>query len=237
MEMRIQKKIVGFVCAIAAATASPVMAAGMQPETSVVILYEADGEASINVKNTDDAASLLHSSIENVPEDTEELVVLTPPVARVEAGETQLVRFLRQGGEPSKKQRLKRVIFEGIPQRPNADGSARIGVTVRQNLPLIIHPAGLERNREPWKLLKWQVNNDKLSVINDSAYVVRMAQEVVLQPSGKVVSLPRTYVLPGETLAVDGPAVAGSTNVRIAPATIYGFSTDHYDAAINTDRR
>lgn len=236
MTVQLKKNLLGmFVGSVVALAAPVVLATGMQPETSVVILYEAEGETSINVKNTDGTPALLYSSIENIPEDTESLVVLTPPVTRVEPGETQLVRFLRQGGEPSKTQRLKRVIFEGIAQRPSTEGSAKIGVSVRQNLPLIVHPKGLERNREPWKLLKWEIKDGKLAVINDSAYVVRMAQEVQLKPSGKMASLPRAYVLPGETLSVAvDPQAIHSSAVTIGPATVYGYAVDSYEAPIGS---
>lgn len=221
------------VCSFAVLAVTSVHATGMQPETSVVILYEAEGEASINIKNTDTVPTLLYSSIQDIPEDSEALVVLTPPVTRVEPGDTQMVRFLRQGAEPSKTQRLKRVIFEGIPQKQGSQGKAMIGVSVRQNLPLIIHPKGLERNREPWKLLKWGIKDGKLAVVNDSAYVVRMAQELELKPSGKMASLPRSYVLPGEilTIALD-PLAAHSSSVIIGPATVYGYAVDSYEAPI-----
>src|SRR3546814_5665196 len=90
-------------------------ATGMEPETSVVILNEADGETSINVKNTDGTISLLHSVIENTPEDKDALVLLTPPVARVEPGETQLVRFLLKSGRSeehtSELQSLMRISY------------------------------------------------------------------------------------------------------------------------------
>lgn len=211
------------------------MATGMQPETSVVILDEGVGETSINVKNTDGTPSLLYTTIENIPEDAEALVVLTPPVARVEAGDTQLVRFLRQGGEPSKVQRLKRVVFEGIAQRPDTNGKARVGVTVRQNLPLLIHPKGLERNREPWTLLKWRMDGGKLVVVNDSPYVVRLAQEVMLKPSGKLATLPRTYVLPGETLPVSAEGQVSAASVTISPATVYGYAVENYEALVGTN--
>lgn len=240
MTVQFKKGLFALLVGTAATLATPfVSATGMQPETSVVILYEDEGETSINVKNTDPTPSLLYSTIQNIPEDSETLVILTPPVTRVEAGETQLVRFLRQGGEPSKTQRLKRVIFEGISQKPNTKGQATIGVSVRQNLPLIIHPKGLERNREPWKLLKWSIQDGKLVVVNDSAYVVRMSQEMELKPSGKMASLPRAYVLPGETLKVAlDPQATHSTSVTIGPATVYGFAVDNYDAPIgNTAAR
>lgn len=124
------------------------VADGMQPETTVVVLYEEDGEATINIKNTDPGPALLHSVIENIPEDQEPLLIVTPPITRVEAGETQLVRFISTAGAPLKTQRLKRVSFEGIPQA-RSPGGTTIGITLRQNLPLILHPRGWPGTRHP----------------------------------------------------------------------------------------
>lgn len=210
---------------------------GMLPETTVVVLYEEVGEASINIKNTDAGPALLHSVIENVPEDLEPLLIVTPPITRVEAGDTQLVRFISTLKQPLKTQRLKRVSFEGIPQARAADG-ATIGITLRQNLPLILHPKDLPRHQTPWELLRWERVAERLTVHNDSAYVVRLAPDVQLLPQGVHATLPRTYVLPGEALAlkVDG-ALSDVAQVEIQPATVYGFSVDSYRAPVNTDAR
>lgn len=211
---------------------APVMADGMEPETTVIVLNEADGEASINVKNTDPAPALLHSAIEDIPEDGEPLVVITPPVARVDAGERQMVRFLLIAKEPLKTQRLKRVTFEGIPQAWPGSG-ATIGISLRQNLPLILHPKNLPQHNAPWELLTWHLQGNILSVRNDSAYVVRLADEVVLNPQKRKVYLSRTYILPGEVLSVPmAAAPVGTTSVSISPATVYGFTVDNYDAPI-----
>jgi P pilus assembly chaperone PapD len=207
----------------------------MLPETTLVVLYEEQGEATINIKNTDAAPALLHSVVENVPEDVEPLLIVTPPITRVEAGDTQLVRFISTLKEPLKTQRLKRVSFEGIPQA-QVPGGTTIGITLRQNLPLILHPRGLPLHHTPWELLKWKHTGERLTVHNDSAYVVRLAPEVQLLPQKVVATLPRTYVLPGEvlTLSVDG-ALAGVNAVDIQPATVYGFAADSYRAPINAD--
>lgn len=209
------------------------VADGMQPETTVVVLYEEDGEATLNIKNTDAGPALLHSVVENVPEDLEPLLIITPPITRVEAGDTQLVRFISTLKQPLKTQRLKRVSFEGIPQARTA-GGATIGITLRQNLPLILHPKGLPRHHTPWELLKWNRAQEQLTVHNDSAYVVRLAPNVRLLPQGPTATLPRTYILPGETLTakVDNP-LGGVVEVEIQPATVYGFSVEHYRASIN----
>ncbi|AZE65348.1 fimbria/pilus chaperone family protein [Pseudomonas synxantha] len=207
---------------------------GMVPDTSVVIIHEADGEAAVSVTNTDSSLALLHVTLQDIPEDTEPLLVVTPPLSRVESGKSQLVRFILQNQAPLSTQRLKRAIFEGMPQGRAATeaGHARVGVTVRQNLPVIVHPKGLAINRTPWTGLTWTLRNGTLQVRNDTPYVVRLAQELRLLPGDGQATLPRTYVLPGQTLSV--PATGGpATQVRLQPATVYGFAVAAYDAPIS----
>ncbi len=192
----------------------------------------------MNVKNTDATPTLLYTSLQNLPEDRESLLVVTPPVARVDPDETQLVRFILQTKEPLKTQRLKRVTFEGIPQK-SAEGGVKVTMNVRQNLPVIIHPKGLEMNREPWKLLTWSLQDGKLTVKNDSPYVVRLAQAVALLPNHVDVDLGRTYLLPGEHIVAEAK-LSGSAvpvTVRLSPATVYGFSVDSFDAPLNAVKR
>ncbi|CAI8872191.1 putative fimbrial chaperone YhcA [Pseudomonas sp. IT-P171] len=208
---------------------------GMVPNTSVVIVNEADGEASVSVTNTDANLALMHVTLEDIAEDSESLVFVTPPLARVEAGKTQLVRFILQSEKPLLTQRLKRVIFEGIPQgkAPAEAGQARVGVTVRQNLPVILHPKGLAPNRTPWTDLQWSLKDGQLTVRNDTPYVVRLGQEVQLLPAASNAMLPKTYVLPGEHISIKVPEGA-ATQVRFQPATVYGFAVPHYEALIQS---
>ncbi|TFY92838.1 fimbrial chaperone protein [Pseudomonas kairouanensis] len=210
-----------------------VLADGMVPDTSVVIVHEAEGEASVSVTNTDAKLALLHVTLEDIPEDTAPLLFVTPPLTRVEPSKSQLIRFILQASEPLTTQRLKRVIFEGMPQgRPAGEaGHARVGVTVRQNLPVILHPKGLAPNREPWTGLTWRLKDQQLSVHNPTPYVVRLAQELTLLPGKGSALLPRTYVLPGETLSV-AASQAHATTVQLQPATVYGFAVKPYQAPI-----
>ncbi|MBX7275231.1 fimbria/pilus periplasmic chaperone [Pseudomonas sp. ERGC3:05] len=226
-----------YFAALALAIGSPalVLADGMVPDTSVVIVNEADGEASVTVTNTDDKLALLHVTLEDIPEDTATLLFVTPPLARVEPGKSQLIRFILQSPEPLTTQRLKRAIFEGMPQgRSTAQaGHAQVGVTVRQNLPVILHPKGLAPNRTPWTGLEWRLNSHQLSVHNPTPYVVRMAQELRLLPGSGSALLPRTYVLPGETLNVTVTGTGTDANrVQLQPATVYGFAVAPYEAPI-----
>ncbi|OYU07847.1 MAG: fimbrial chaperone protein [Pseudomonas sp. PGPPP1] len=213
---------------------SHTLADGMVPDTSVVIVHEADGEASVSVTNTDTKLALLHVTLEDIPEDPKSLLFVTPPLSRVEPSKSQLVRFILQSPEPLTTQRLKRVIFEGMPQGRSETqaGHARVGVTVRQNLPVIIHPKGLAPNRTPWEGLAWNLKSQQLSVHNPTPYVVRLAQELRLLPGDGSALLPRTYVLPGETLTVATNTTA-ATQVQLQPATVYGFAVEPYVAPLN----
>lgn len=209
------------------------LASGMVPDSPVVIVEATNGEGSINVQNTDADPLLLLTTIENIPEDTETLLTVTPPAARVEPGKRQSVRFLLTAKTPLETERLKRVTFEGIP--PQKKGQSKVRMTVRQNLPVIIRPLDLPRDEAPWKHLVWQLTGKVLTVSNPSPYVVRLGQGVQTLPGNSVWSLPNSYVLPGQTLtlAQTGSKTPGTdTQVRIAPATTWGFSVDHYDAPL-----
>ncbi|MGS0892105.1 fimbria/pilus chaperone family protein [Burkholderia stagnalis] len=211
--------------------ASAAHAMGVVPETSVVIVDEADGEGTISIRNTDDRPTLLHTTIEPIPDDPVELVIATPPIARVEAGAVQLVRFVLAGSEPLAAQRLARVSFSGIP--PKRRGGNEIQTIIRQNLPVLIQPRDLARNDAPWELLTWSIDHGELIVRNDSRYVVRLEQKVQLLPTQQIVSLPAPYLLAGQTRRVAlARGAATPERVRLFPATVYGYSVDHYDAAL-----
>ncbi|QZY96703.1 fimbria/pilus chaperone family protein [Pantoea dispersa] len=208
-------------------------ATGMLPDSSVVIIEEQDREGALNIKNTDNFPVLLLTTLQNIPDDQQTLLTVTPPAARVEPGKTQRVRFMLTSSEPLKTERLKRVTVEGIP--PQEKGKSEVRMTVRQNLPVIIRPAGLEKDLSPWKRLSWQLSGNTLMVKNDSPYVVRLAQAVQTLPDKTVWQLPNSYVLPGQQFTLQpegGKKVSNAAQVRISPATTWGFSVDTYDAPL-----
>lgn len=213
--------------------ASPAFCAGMKPATSVVLISEDQGEATMNVTNTDPHAALLYTSLETIPEDPELLLVVSPPVARVEGGESQAVRFILQNKEPLTAQRLMRVTFEGIPtvqhKQPNS-----VGVTFRQNLPVIVSPKGLKTEAAPWKFLKWSLCGDILHVDNDSPYVVRLALSGSLQPEAEAVKFTKAYILPHTQQAFQlTPANRRATTMRIHPASVYGYALNEFDTPLS----
>lgn len=208
--------------AICALFISHANASGLRLETSVVVVEAQDGEGVISVKNTDEEPVLLYSEIVDVPEDKDPLLLVTPPITRVEPGETQTVRFLLKSKEKLSTERLKRATFEGIPQTaPN-----KVRVNIRQNIPIIIRPAGLAKNNAPWKLLQWTASEQGVSVKNTGPYVVRMSQEVILEPGARSAALPKNYILPGETVALSTKPAGKVQTIKYTPATLNGYFTD-----------
>lgn len=210
-------------------------ATGILPETSVVIVEEEDGEGAINLKNTDAFPVLLLTNLQDVESETGRLLTVTPPAARVEPGKTQRVRFILTSKVPLKTEHLMRVAFDGVP--PQEKGKNVVRMTVRQNLPVIIRPDGLIRDKAPWERLVWTPKAGKLSVSNPSPYVVRLGQSVTILPQGSNWSLPHAWILPGQRLTLSGKdniSNAEKGKVRISPATAWGFSVDNYDAPLQS---
>lgn len=228
-----KKRLLSHGIALSLLAANLAHASGMLPETSVVIVNEADGEGVINVKNTDPTPSLLYTAIEDIPEDTADLIVASPPVARVESGQSQLVRFILQSDKPLETERMKRVTFEGIPQKH--EGASQVKVVIRQNLPLIIRPKHLAPDRQPWLHLQWSVTGEQLSVSNPSPYIVRLAQAVRVLPADREAALPKAYILPGEkiTLTSDRSTASGALKVRLLPSTAYGYAAGSVEMPVN----
>lgn len=205
-------------------------ATGMVPETSVLLVDANKGEASMNVTNTDPKPALLYTNIVDLPESNKSVhLIVSQPVVRVEAGAVQRMRFMLQMDKPLTQQELKRVTFEGIP--PKERGKERLAVTIRQDLPVIIHPVGLAEDNTPWKHLEWRKQGNSLVINNPSNYVVRMTTGFTSLPSGKQGKLPKTYLLPHSSMMVTLTNKA-DTKVEFYPASRYGYKGERYIAPL-----
>lgn len=208
-------------------------AGGMVPETSLLVIDEATHSGTINVKNTDSFPSLLYTNVVDLPDDKGLKVIVTQPVVRLEPGQTQQLRFILQTKEPLSVEHYKRVTFEGIPPK-NSDNKVKIGINLRQDLPVLIRPKSLEVVTDAWKELKWSVSGTSVKVNNPSKYVVRLAQKMITKPSGAVGKLSKTYILPGETLTATLDKAANSDNkVQFFPASRYGVEVPSFTTDLN----
>ncbi|MHA1011157.1 fimbria/pilus chaperone family protein [Enterobacter roggenkampii] len=211
--------------------ASLAMATGMVPETSLLLVNEQDKGANMKVTNTDDHPSLLYTNIVDLPDDKGVHVIVTQPVTRVNAGQTQQLRFILDSETPMKVEHFKRLTLEGIP--PKTEGKNQLTINIRQDLPVLIHPAGLPVVQDAWKLLKWNVSGNTLHIQNDSPYVVRVSDQLELLPSKTDLKIGKTYILPGQNIDVKSKSsIDGARQVKIFPVSRYGVPVEPYLANI-----
>ena len=210
-------------------------ATGVVPETTVLQISQKTNTAQMGILNSDTVPLLLLTTLVEIAGQKTANVYALPAVTRIEPGSRQIVRFVLDETEvPLKAQQLKRVLFEGIPAvKVVANGS--IQTTVRHDLPVIISPANLEQDPAPWKLLRMRWADSQLTLSNPSPFVVRLSQTVSIVSGNTNLTLPRTYVLPGESFSVSVPAAGLApdvTTLRIYPASPYGFDVGPFNSPL-----
>ncbi|MFQ0830764.1 fimbria/pilus chaperone family protein [Serratia fonticola] len=199
----------------------------MKPESSMLLINEADGGGSINVENMAQEEALLYVKITDLPDDLQPKLLVTQPVTRVAAGKTQRVRFILKSDQPLEHEHLKRVTFEGISPT-TAEGNNEISLNIRHNIPVIIHPKGLPFIADPWKELVWSQSGSTLTVKNPGKYVIRLSQNVKLLPSGSASTLDKSYILPGQVMTIqikDHKVAERLQKVSIETLSKYGYET------------
>jgi len=217
----------------AAVSSFQVKAAGLVPETSLLMIEESDMGGTINLTNTDTQPNLLYTTITDLPDDKGTHLVVTQPVVRVEAGQMQQLRFILRTDAPLTTEHLKRVVFEGIPPK-DPSKKMKIGFNLRQDIPVLIHHKNLPVVKDAWKLLTWSTVGNTLTVKNPSPYVVRLSQGVTTLPSGAKGLLSKTYVLPGETLTTTLNKASGAdSQLKFTPASRYGIDVPSFTAPLN----
>lgn len=194
----------------------------------------------MGLTNTEDRPLLLKTEVVDVPESGNGTQLLTlSPIARVEAGKRQIVRFVLAGDKDKiAVQQYKRVTFEGIPPQDKVSGNtARVRLNLRYDLPVIISPPGLAKNESPWELLQLKKLGRSITITNPSPYVVRLDAKVAIGDTGRHVNaFGRTFVLPGDTFTFDLPADVdpGSiAHIRLFPASAYGAAVEPFDAKLS----
>ncbi|WP_081070038.1 fimbria/pilus chaperone family protein [Burkholderia cepacia] len=203
-------------------------AAGVVPDTSVVIVNEENGEGTMIVRNTDNRPTLLYTNIHVLDGTPKDLVIASPTMARIEAGGSQLVRFMLNTDKPLDKEYLDRVTFEGIP--PKNPGKSQVQTLFRQDLPLIVHPRNLPKMDRPWANLTASISNGEVRLCNPSRYVVRLDQHVDVFPGNGSTNIKHAFLLPGEIATGQVKKLSGAaSSVRIFPATVYGYLDKSFD--------
>ncbi|MBP6115593.1 MAG: fimbria/pilus periplasmic chaperone [Neisseriaceae bacterium] len=192
--------------------------ASFQLESTGIILPQTEKRVSFNIQNVSSSPILLVTKLLDLDgQDYSKHILISPPITRIDAGQSQQVNFVLKDGVQLTHEVLLKASFEGVSQA--AENTAKM--PVRQEVGFLIQPASVPQNKTPWMGLSIQSTANQLTVSNPSKHVVRLAPQITLLPSGKVIPLTDFYLLPGQSEQLQSSG--HTTSVTIIPLSRYGF--------------
>lgn len=154
-------------------------------------------------------------------------VVASPPIARIAASGSNVIRLVRLSKEPPKVEESYRLLIDEVP-RVEKSQKHRIGFAVRYSIPVFF---GTPKTREPG--LRWsyvQRNGRTLvTATNAGAKRVRISELTVASPTGGSATFGKGligYVLPNSTITWQArsslPSLPASSPLTVIATTEHG---------------
>ncbi|AHM74121.1 fimbria/pilus chaperone family protein [Yersinia hibernica] len=192
--------------------------ASFKLESTTVILKESEGRASFTIDNTSANPILLVTKLTDIDgKDFSKQILISPPVTRIDGGQSQQVNFVLKKGTVLDSEVLLKAAFEGVEQVP---GNATV-MPIRQEIGFLIQPNAVPQIKNPWEELVFSASGNNLTIKNPGKHVVRLGPQVVLVPSNEVVPLGNPYIMPGTSKQF--PIKSSPTSVKVTPLSRYGF--------------
>lgn len=139
-------------------------------------------------------------------------VTISPAIATVPAGQTQVVRLVRTA-PPSPGEKRYRLTVDQLPD-PKQDQVSAAATRIRFVLPLFV-----DRDQAPAAQLAWRLAAGRLELSNTGGQSARIASLRVTTPNGGALPLDGSaglrYVLGGRTVAWKLPYACGQGPVRV----------------------
>lgn len=172
------------------------------------VIYNPDSSgASLSVTNAQDYPILVQGKVYTEDKKTAAPFIITPPVSRLDAQQQSRLRIIRTGGQMAEdRETLHWLCVAGIPPK-NTDVWAQdesekskpvevtlnLEVSANSCIKLLVRPSGVRgRMMDAVSTLKWQRQDDKLTVTNPSAFYMNLSS---LSVGG--VNIPdREYIAP-----------------------------------------
>lgn len=148
-------------------------------------------EAALSVKNPDkDTPYLIQSWVENsdAGNSAKAPFIITPPLFRLDAGQENVLRIVRAGGDlPKDRESLYWLNVKSIPSTQKSDAN-QLQISVKARMKLIYRPAELKGSADnAYQQLKFSGAGNQLSVSNPTPYFVSFYS---LKVAGKEVKEP-----------------------------------------------
>jgi fimbrial chaperone protein len=151
--------------------------------------------------------------------DAQDNIVASPPIARVEPGQRQLVRIIRRAPDAATEASYRLIVDELPPAPTDANGApqARLAVQMRYSVPLFTYAAADKGKPAIAAQVRTGTSGRELVLTNTGQAHARLtdlrfvagAQQTVVR--GGLAG----YVLPGASIVVPLPAGTGSLRVGV----------------------
>lgn len=173
-----------------------------------VIFSGTENEATLQMTNDGEAPALVQTWLEPEKEHAEALntdvpFVITPTLARIDAGKGQTLRIIYSGEPlPQDKESLFWLNVLEVPPKSKASGENTLQFAYRTRIKLMYRPADLPKPQDLPGQLRWTLVDDAasgqraLKASNPSAYVVNFGN-VSFKAAGTLHEAGAGYVLPG----------------------------------------
>lgn len=190
------------------------------------VIYNADRkEAALPLANhSDKMPYLLQSWVENIQGGERGPFVVTPPLFRLDAGDSSSLRIIKTDASlPTDKESMFYINVRAIPaQDKSTVDKNMLTLVFKTRIKLFYRPAQLKgRAADAWKTLEFKRGDNSLNIYNPSEYYVIFAGISV----GKTeLTQHIDYLAPGENKTLPLSAGAGNT-VKWAAMNDYGGST------------
>ncbi|RDK86745.1 P pilus assembly chaperone PapD [Enterobacillus tribolii] len=183
-------------------------------------------EASLSVTNSDTGPYLIQSWIETQNGGAEKApFIITPPLFRLEAGQKNLLRVIRTGGNlPEDRESLYWINIKSVPSGEKRENVNTLQIAVKTRIKLIFRPAGLKSTPlDVADKLTWSQTGNRLTVNNPTPFYMNFHQINV----GKHQLNDATFVAPmGSTSFTVPSGVTGAVTWKII--TDYGGVSETY---------
>ena len=197
---------------------SAVSYASFKLESTTVILQESEARTSFTIDNISSNPILLVTKLTDLDgKSFSKQILISPPVTRINAGQSQQVNFVLKKGSVLNNEVLLKASFEGVEQVP---GNAAV-MPIRQEIGFLIQPSAVPQIRMPWQTLVFSISGNNLVIKNPGKHVVRLGPQIILVPSKEVVALGNPSIMPESSKLF--PITSSPTAVKVTPLSRYGF--------------
>ncbi|MBA0328027.1 molecular chaperone [Stenotrophomonas maltophilia] len=226
----------------------PLLATSLVAHANVVVegtrvIYTADmKEASVRIQNTGQVPSLVQVWVDEInvkadPSTTRAPFVALPPLLRVDAGKSQVLRRRQIGGElpQDRESAFWLNILDAPAAEKRGSGSAQLQISVRNRIKLFYRPQSLAKQSVSGVIenLEWSVVPHQggwaLQVRNPSVFHVSLIRAEVINGNNSAEAKGIAMIAPLTTqhFALPGDANARSGSVKFKFASEHGALIEH----------